>query len=207
MKTDAGHCSNGCYLTVFTNEALPCLCYQKTFETAGTSEFQGSLHDEQIDGTMHVQLHKQNPPLAASVYNGHLDALDQLLVLQNTLRCQHNVRSRLFRNVTRTIKFVFPAVQQEHTFNKLFSPLLFGPCVQVGDIITVAAGNTTSSAVVESSAAIPLKGYYGIWTGTGRIVVDGVLATAHAAWPAVDTLLSKLPGELPAAHTALAAAL
>jgi hypothetical protein len=71
--------------------------------------------------------------------------------------------------------------------------------LQVGDIITIVAGNTTTSAVVESSVATPLKGYYGIWTGTGRIVVDGVLATAHAEWPTVDTVLSKLPGKLAAA--------
>jgi hypothetical protein len=66
---------------------------------------------------------------------------------------------------------------------------------QVGDTLTVTVSNTTTTAVVESSTPAILQGYYGIWTGTGSIVVDGVLATAHAEWPAVDTLLNKLPGE------------
>lgn len=56
--------------------------------------------------------------------------------------------------------------------------------------------NTTTTPIVESSNPTPLKGYYGIWTGTGSIVVDGVVATAHAEWPVVDNLLNKLPGEL-----------
>jgi hypothetical protein len=45
-------------------------------------------------------------------------------------------------------------------------------------------------AIVESSTAAILKGYYGVWTSTGSIIVDGVLATAHAEWSAADRLLN-----------------
>lgn len=66
--------------------------------------------------------------------------------------------------------------------------------VQVGDTIQVVVANKTTSALVESSATTMHKGYYGLWTMTGSIVVDGVEATAHAAW-GIDPMLDLLPGE------------